>query len=62
MTLSNIRLSEEHSLRSFGICMEEPYAYDIVMRHREEEAAAKRKVEEIQERYNHLRAGANCKT
>ena len=55
MTLSNLFESQLHSLRSHGVCMEEPYAYDIVMRHREEEAAAKRKIVEIKARYEAMR-------
>lgn len=61
LTYSNVYISQRASLRSFGTCREEPYAERIVARHRAEEIAAKRKIDEINHRYEALlitRAGA----
>ena len=55
MTYSNIFESQRASLRSFGSCPGEPYAEKIIARHRAEEAAAKRKIEEIKQRYEAMR-------
>ena len=61
MTYSNVYISQRASLRSFGTCREEPYAERIVARHRADEIEAKRKIDEIKQRYEKLtiaRAGA----
>ena len=54
MTYSNVYISQRASLRSFGTCREEPYAEKIVARHRAEEIAVKRKIDEIKQRYEAL--------
>ena len=54
MTYSNLRISQDMSLRSFGTCQEEPYAAKIIAAHRADEIAAKRKIAEIKQRYEKL--------
>ncbi len=55
MTLSNLVECERYSARSFGTCWEEPYAYDIVLRHMDEVAETERKIAEIQAKCSLLR-------
>ena len=54
MTYSNVYESQRASLRSHGMCREEPYAEKIIAAHRADEIAAKRKIAEIKQRYEKL--------
>ena len=61
MTYSNVYISQRASLPSHGICHEQPYAEKIIAAHRADEVEAKRKIAEINHRYEALlitRAGA----
>lgn len=55
MTYSNVYLSQRASLPSFGICTEAPYVAALLEKHRQDEDACKRKIAEIQKKYNQIK-------
>ena len=56
LTYSNIRTSQELSMRSYGLCAEAPYVAALLEKHRQDEAECKRKIAEIEAKYALLKS------